>query len=212
MTASDSLCSRRNRCIKSESEFKDSTDKVEFVAQLHNSSLYGSSDSEKGFEVVTPLYQRILSAIIVEDEIEEYEDDGFGRRRGSVNDSFLLGTESKFTDRLDFCEPMFGVQTWKNGNGHKIFRCNGNAEFDRNPNAQNHTCNGELVQRDSGYVRSEVEVLVRLSGCDYVPQGLAADNSGISFAYQYEQLDLGEKLVLELQRIGLFVEPVVSFK
>ncbi|KAI3458839.1 hypothetical protein Pfo_015502 [Paulownia fortunei] len=208
MTASDSISCRRNRCMKNENELKNSLDRTDFVEQLQNSSLYGCSDAEKRFDIVTPLYQRVLSALIMEDEIEESEETGFGRPRSSDNDSRLLsGTENKLMDRLDFCEPVFGVQTRKNGNAHKIFPCNGNAEINRSPSAQDRICNGELMQRDGGYVHSEVEVLVRLSRCDYVPQSLQANNSGISsFDFQYEQMCLEEKLLVELQSVGLFLE------
>ncbi|XP_051142771.1 uncharacterized protein LOC127259459 isoform X2 [Andrographis paniculata] len=205
MAFSDSISSRRNRCLKSDIDFKDSAEKVEFAGQVHNSSPYSGLDVEKKSEMAPPLYQRLLSAIIVEDDIEE-DDEAFGEQRGTVNDSFL-GTESKFADSLDYCEPVFGAQTWKNGNAHKIFPCNGNTDVDRSPSAQSHLCNGDLGQRD-GYMRPEVDMLVRPSTCDYAPQGLQADNSGISYDYQYDQLDLNEKIMMELQNIGLFVDPV----
>ncbi|KAL0322125.1 UNVERIFIED_CONTAM: hypothetical protein Scaly_2508900 [Sesamum calycinum] len=210
MTASDSISCRRNRCMKNENELKSSLEKVEFVEQMQNSSLYGCSDTEKGFNIVTPLYQRVLSALIVEDEIEECEETGFGRRRSSVNDSCLLiGNDSKPMDRLDSSEPVFGVQTWKNGNAHKIFPCNGNRDIPRSPGVPDRICNGELMQRDGGYVHSEVEVLVTLSRCDYAPQSLHGNNGGIpNFDFQYEQMCLEQKLVLELQSIGLFLEAV----
>ncbi|XP_011076941.1 uncharacterized protein LOC105161066 isoform X3 [Sesamum indicum] len=176
MTASDSFSCRRNRFMKNENELKSSSDKVEFVEQMHNSSLYGCSDTEKGFNIVTPLYQRVLSALIVEDEIEECEETGFGGRRSSVNDSCLIGNDSKPMHRLDSSEPVFGVQTWQNGNAHKIFPCNGNRDIPRSPSVPDGICNGELKQRDGGYVHSEM--------C------------------------LEQKLVLELQSIGLFLEAV----
>ncbi|KAI3470617.1 hypothetical protein Pfo_027280 [Paulownia fortunei] len=210
IAAHDSLCFGKYRRMKNEIGLKNSSDSMEFVEQLQNSSVFGCSEAEKRYDIVTPLYQRVLSALIVEDEIEESEETGFGRPRSSVNDSCLLiGAESKHMDKLDLCEQMFGAQTPKNGNAHIIFSCNGNAEFDRSPNAQDRLCNGELLQRDRGYVHSEVEVLVRLSRCDYVLQSLQTNNCGISSVdCQYEQMCVEEKLVLELQSVGLFVEAV----
>ncbi|KAL0403554.1 UNVERIFIED_CONTAM: hypothetical protein Sradi_1996200 [Sesamum radiatum] len=204
IAAPDSLSIGRNRHMKNKIGLKNSSDGLEFVEQLQNSSVFGCSEAEKRYDMVTPLYQRILSAVIVEDEIEESEETGFGRPRGSVNDSCLLiSAESKQMDKLDLCDPTFGVQTQKNGNTHIIFSCNGNADFDRSSNAQ------EVLQRDSGYMHSEVEVLVRLSRCDYVPQNMQTDNCGISsFDGQYEQMGIEEKLILELQSIGLFVKAV----
>lgn len=209
MTAFGSFFSQENRCMKNDNEFRDPLGRMDFVEQLQSSSPFGCSNGEKRFDIVTPLYQRVLSALIVEDENEESEDTGFGRRRSSVNDSCsLVGTENELMDTLEYCEPVFGVQTRKNGNAHKIFPCNGNKDFDRSASAQDRLCNGELLHRDGGgYGYSDVEVLVRLSRSDYGLQSLQANNSGI----QYEQMCLEEKLVVELQSVGLFLEAVVSF-
>ncbi|KAH6802979.1 hypothetical protein C2S51_034425 [Perilla frutescens var. frutescens] len=199
----------RYRHMKNETCVKNSSDRIESVEQLQNSSVFECSEAEKPYEIVTPLYQRVLSALIEEDEIEESEETGFGRPIISVTDSCLLiGAEGKHMDKRDLCEPLFGVQTPKNGN-HIFFSCNGNADFARGPGSQDRLSNGELHQRDSGYVHSEVEVLVRLSRCDYVPEGLQTKNCDVSsFHHQYEQMSFDEKLVLELQSIGLFVEAV----
>ncbi|KAK4435926.1 hypothetical protein Salat_0756200 [Sesamum alatum] len=204
IAAPDSLSFGRYRHMENKIGLKNSSDGMEFVEQLQHSSVFGCSEAEKRYDIVTPLYQRVLSAVILEDEIEESEETGFGRPMGSVNDSCLLiSAESKQMDKLDLCEPTFGVQTQKNGNAHIIFSCNGNADFERSSNAQ------EVLQRDSGYMHSEVEVLVRLSRCDYVPQNMQTNNCGISsFDGQYEQMGIEEKLILELQGIGLFVKAV----
>lgn len=199
----------RNRQVKNGTCLKNSSDRIGSVGQLQNSSAFDGSDAEKPLEIVTPLYQRVLSALIEEDEVE-YEETGFGRPIMSVTDSCLLiGADSKHIDKRDLCEPLFGGQSPKNGN-HVIFSCNGNAEVARAPGSQDYLCNGERHHRDSGYVHSEVEVLVRLSRCDYAPEGPQTKNAGVSsLHHQYEQMSIEEKLVLELQSIGLFVEAVV---
>ncbi|KAH6756497.1 hypothetical protein C2S53_002248 [Perilla frutescens var. hirtella] len=201
--ASGSVSFRGNKCM-------NSSDRMDSVEHLQNSFVRGCSDSDKIYGRSTPLYQRVLSALIMEDEVEEFEETGFGRPRNSVNNSYLLSeTESKHMDNLDFCEPVIGAQTRKSGNAHKIFPCNGNMDVDRSPSAVDYICNGELTQRDGGFVHSEVEVLVRLSRFDHAPQSLLANNSGISsFDFQYEQMGVEEKLVVELQSIGLFLEAV----
>ncbi|KAK6144664.1 hypothetical protein DH2020_021484 [Rehmannia glutinosa] len=210
IAAPDSLCFGGYRRMKNETGLKNSLDRMEFTEQVQTSSVFGCSETEKRCDIVTPLYQRVLSALIMEDEIEEIEENGFGRPRSSFNDSQnLIGAESKHIDKLDLCEPMFGAQTPKTGNAHIIFSCNGNADFDRSPSAQDRLCNGELLQRDGGYMHSEVEVLVRLSRCDYVLQSLQTNNCGISsFDCQYEQMCVEDKLILELQSVGLFMEAV----
>lgn len=185
----------------------DSLDRMDFVEQLHSSSCI---EADKRFDRITPLFQRVLSALIMEDEIEESEDTGFGRQRVSVNDScFLSSSESKPMDNVGFCQPVFGVQTRKNGNVHKIFPCNGNMDNDRNAGALDRICNGELMQRD---MYSEVELEVRLSRSDHIAQSLQTKNTGVSSSdFQFEQMGVEEKLVVELQHLDLLLEDVVSF-
>ncbi|KAL2557972.1 hypothetical protein Fot_02711 [Forsythia ovata] len=210
ISAFDSLSGKRNQQMTTQSGTKDSSERVEFVEQLQNSSLFGCPDTEKRHDTVTPLYQRVLSALIVEDEIEESEENGFGGPSSFPGDSHhLIDTESRYRDGLDFCEPIFGVQTPKNGNAHIFFSCNGNSDYNRSPSVRHHPHNGELLQGDSGYVHSEVEVLVRLSRCDYGPQSLQTKKYGISsIDCQYEQMCLEDRLVLELQSVGLILETV----
>ncbi|KAL3649735.1 hypothetical protein CASFOL_006138 [Castilleja foliolosa] len=208
MRTSDSISCRRNRSMENKNELKDPLRRMDNVEQLQFSFPYGFSDSERKLDV-TPLYQRLLSAMIIEDESEESEGTGYVIPRSSDDDSFLNGSENKLRTRFDYCEPLSGFQTWKNGNAHKIFPCNGSADITGIPSAQARVCNGELMQRDCGYVHSEVELLVGLSRCDYVPKSLQANNIGISSSdFQYEQTCLEEKLVVELERVGLFFDSV----
>ncbi|GER28900.1 chloroplast Ycf2 [Striga asiatica] len=210
MAAPDSVYFGGYRSINNEIRSDSSLDRMGFVDRLRTSPLYGCSERERRYDVVPPLYQRVLSALIVEDEIEESEDTGFGRMRSSIHDSrFLIGADCKPLDKISLSEPMFGTQIPKTNNAHIVFSCNGNANYDRSHNAQDHYGNGEVLQRDDGYVHSEVEVLVRLSRCDYVLQSLQANNCGVSsFECQYEQMCVEEKLVLELQSVGLYLEAV----
>lgn len=205
MPASSSVSFRTNQCM-------NSLDRMDSVEQLQNSFVRGCSDAEKRVGRSTPLYQRVLSALIMEEEIEEFEETGFGRPRNSANNSYFLSeTENQRMNNLDFSEPVIGTQT-RNGSAHKIFPCNGNMDVDRSPSALEYICNGDLTQKD-GFMHSEVEVLVRLSRFEHGPQSLLPNNNGISsLDFQYEQMGVEEKLVLELQSIGLFVEAVVSFR
>ncbi|EPS57909.1 hypothetical protein M569_16908, partial [Genlisea aurea] len=72
-------------------------------------------------------------------------------------------------------------------------------------------CNGDLMGSDAGYMRSEVEVLVRLSRCDYIPpQSFQARDRGVSpVGFQYEKACIEDRLTFELRSIGLFVETTV---
>ncbi|XP_042012997.1 uncharacterized protein LOC121761414 isoform X4 [Salvia splendens] len=207
IAAPESISFGRYRLMNNGTSLKTSSDRRPSVEQSQDSSVFDCSDKEKPYEIVTPLYQRVLSALIEEDEIEESEETGFGMPIISVTDPCLLiGADSKHINQRDLCEPLFGVQTPKNGN-HIYFSCNGNTDFTMGHGSGDHLSNGDLHQRDSGYVHSEVEVLVRLSRCDYVPEGPQTKSCGVaSFHHHYEQMSFEEKLVLELQSIGLFVE------
>ncbi|KAL7148114.1 hypothetical protein ABFS83_06G156300 [Erythranthe nasuta] len=191
IAASDPTSFGRYRQMNNVTRFKNSSDRMDYVEQIQD-----SPEAEKIYDKVTPLYQRVLSALILEEETEEFEETGCGRPRSLVNDSYLR-------------EPILGVQTQRNCNADIIVSCNGNGDFDRYPSAQDYLFNDDRMQIDGGYVHSEVEVLVRLSRCDYVVQSLQTNNCGISpIDCQYEQMRVEEKLVLELQSIGLFVEAV----
>ncbi|CAI9773973.1 unnamed protein product [Fraxinus pennsylvanica] len=202
ISASDSLFGERNGHMKSETGLKDSFDSVEFVQQLQDSSLLGSLDTGR-----TPLYQRILSAVIMEDEIEECKENGFRRSRSSPDDPrFVLGSESK-NRSSNFSEPIVGIRTQKNGNPDQFFSCNGNTDLNRIRSARVHPCNSEMLQGDSGYEHLEVDMLSGRSRCDYGAQNFQSKSCGISFSdYQYDEMYLEDKLVLELQSVGLYSE------
>ncbi|XP_073122098.1 uncharacterized protein [Henckelia pumila] len=205
MYASDVFSCERSIHMKNDIGSKDSLDKAEFVQQFQNSSLFQCPSAQKDYEISTPLFQRVLSALIVEVDIEESEETGFGRPRSSVNDTCLfIGNGSKHVDMLEFCEPILGSQTLKNGNPHTVFPCNGNTDFNSRPSGRDHLCNGELFQKDGEYLHSEIEVSVRFTRGDYIPPKYPANNCNVSpIDCAYEQMSMDEKIVLELQSIGL---------
>ncbi|XP_051119984.1 uncharacterized protein LOC127243833 [Andrographis paniculata] len=230
--AEESLGSLSQICIKSNSadikvddnhheemaatnnvNLKDSLDQVGFLGQFQNAFLPRGLDEEKNAKTV-PLYHRVLSALIIEDEINESEETGFGRQRSSGYGSLpLTGLESTRNDGLGYCDTVFGVQGLKNGNSQNVYPCNGNMGVDVSPSALDYRCNGELKQRDSGRMHPDLEIILQLSGSGYVPQSLPENNGDISsFGTQDEQLRLEEKLTLELQSIGLFVENVPALE
>ncbi|KAL2539849.1 hypothetical protein Adt_00827 [Abeliophyllum distichum] len=205
ISASDSLSGERNGHVKNQTGLKDSSDIVEFVQQLQDSSLFGSLDTEEGR---TPLYQRVLSALIVEDEIEDCKEYGFGRSRSSPDDRRLvIDSESKIRSLPNFSEPIVGIQTQRNGNANLSLSFNGNTDNNGIHSARVHPCNSELLQGEGGYEHSEVELLARLSRCDYGPQSYQTKSFGIpSCDCQYDEMCVEDKLVLELQSVGLHLE------
>ncbi|XP_075496929.1 uncharacterized protein LOC142533892 isoform X1 [Primulina tabacum] len=203
--SSDVFSCEISRHMKKEIWSKDSLDKAEFVQQFQNSSLFQCPSEQKEYEISTPFYQRVLSALIVEVDIEGCEETGFGRPRSSINDTCLfIGSESKQMDMLEFCEPILGSQTQKNGNPRTVFSSNGNRDFNSRPSARDHLCNGELFQKDGEYLHSEIEVSVRFTRGDYIPPKFPANNCNVfPIDCAYKQMSIDEKIVLELQSIGL---------
>ncbi|EPS74047.1 hypothetical protein M569_00708, partial [Genlisea aurea] len=110
-----STTSGRDRRMHNESGLKDSSHQMD--------SFFGCPTAGRRCDV-TPLYQRVLSALIVEDEIEECEDTGFGRSRSLVSEPnmFAVG-DSKYIDGPDFSEDARVIQTPINGNARKVFPC-----------------------------------------------------------------------------------------
>ncbi|KAA8534553.1 hypothetical protein F0562_032070 [Nyssa sinensis] len=171
------------------------------------------------FNKVTPLYQRVLSALIAEDEIEEFEENGLGR---NVSPEFAtddlpydaclpIDAELKKRDGIDFkSESEFGVQTQKQFTANIFFPCDGSNISDTSLDTQNPPCNDELLQGVGRFVHSEVGVLAGISRNDLDGAQIVQTNRlDISpFECQYEQICLDDKLLLELQSIGLYPETV----
>ncbi|CAK9171263.1 unnamed protein product [Ilex paraguariensis] len=219
VSVSDTVCEKRYRRLQNQSGSKESGSIFELVDQSQDTSLFGTLDPGRIFNKVTPLYQRILSALIVEDDIEEYEEIDAGRNvllQNATGDSplnahLLIDTEPKRRDGLEFeCEMMFGVQTQDHGTGSRLVSCNGNITFGRSTSIQNPPCNNDLLVGDSVSMHSHVEVLAKLSRNDLEgPQSIGKNGFGFcSVDCQFEKMCLDDKLLLELQSIGLYPEAV----
>lgn len=214
---SDTPPVEKNRCIKNQNDLKVSSD-AELVDQFHDSILSAQFDSDTIFNKVTPLYQRVLSALIIEDDIEGCEENGFGIFMSPQNgpETLLHGTcvidsQSRKMNRTEVeYDTVFSSQIQKNGSGNEFVSCNGYGVYHRNPDVEGPQYSDEMSQGDNGYLHSEVGLFVGLSECDPdVPQRLQINSFGISsFERQYSQMAFDDKLLLELQSIGLYIEPV----
>ncbi|XP_010271669.1 PREDICTED: uncharacterized protein LOC104607682 isoform X3 [Nelumbo nucifera] len=193
---------------------------VDLVYKLQDSdTLNGRLDTERRFDMVTPLYQRVLSALIEEDGHEEFDHDS---ERQSV--SFQYGEDSSYGTcmNIDF-EPKDGdmieseIESELDVRPEKqysldTFSCDGSTASNsfRSPNIQKPLYSDEQWQGDDGLVHSEVGVA---SGCVRTnldgSQHSHTDTSSISsFEFQYQHMSLNDRLLLELQSIGLYVEMV----
>lgn len=215
ISASDKIGSGEiDRSLQTQIESKESARMVEFTDQFQDFDILGGKlDSESSLNKVIPLYQRILSALIVEDEIEEFEENDMGGNDSlqyAPND-MRCDAEPGKRDRMEFeCESTFGAQTWKQCAGNRFFSCNGSNTPCRSPGARYPPQNDELLQGESGFEHLDVGVLSGPLGNDLDgPQ--IVQNNGFSISSsdsQYEKMCMEEKLLLELQSIGIYLDRV----
>lgn len=144
-----------------------------------NDSPYRGLDSEKGPNSLTPLYQRVLSALIVEEECEEYEENCY------------LSNAASVANRDDPCMS-------------ERISCNGNAGHSRFTNIQV-LMHEEIEEGDYGFKAGPGLYRNDTNG-SLATHINASGNS--SFDCEYDQMRMDEKLLLELQSIGLYPENV----
>lgn len=181
----------------------DQVDEAEdFVA------LSGKLESDKR-KVITPLYQRVLSALIVEDEIEEFQESRgtnmFPQYGGDDFSGVLhpsIDIEPGNSVGMAF-ESEFDLKTQQIAG--RRFSCNGRSRRD------SQSFNADAHQEDHGYQPLNNGYFPELheNGLDG-PLGMHLKESNVSvFNCQYEQMSVEDRLMLELQSIGLYPETVV---
>lgn len=156
----------------------------------------GRLDSE-GMKKVPPLYQRVLSALIMEDEIEDFEKDIDWRTMSLQYNRDVSSTNVEPRNRvgIQFAnETNLGPQTLNQCSVDSL-PCNGTSGF---ANATG-ICN-QILADDL----SKVDFAVLHSGSGLFP---AFSENGCP----YEQMSLEDRLLLELQSVGLYQETVVSY-
>ncbi|GMG99480.1 hypothetical protein Nepgr_001320 [Nepenthes gracilis] len=166
--------------------FMESGSMGELIDQFQgNDSSYSGRSCEEGHNSLTPLVQRVLSALIVEDEFDELEENIFG---GNV--SFLSGRDN----------PSIMA--------HRIF-CNGDTTHSRCSSIRI-PAHDEMWDGDYSLMHSEVgaspgPLQNHLNGS--LTFHINASGNSPSEC-KYEQMSIEEKLLLELQSIGLNPETV----
>ncbi|KAK9735169.1 hypothetical protein RND81_04G188200 [Saponaria officinalis] len=158
----------------------------DFISQFqdHDSS-YRGLDPEERPNNLSPLYQRVLSALIVEDEFEEYKDNHFASDSPSIairddpcttNRIFCNGNASQSR----FSSTQISVQEEIDEGDYSLPHPNGQA----GPGPYQNEVNGSLAISIHGSGSSSLD-------CD-----------------EYDQMCMDDKLLLELQSIGLYPDTV----
>ncbi|KAL8166714.1 hypothetical protein V2J09_008213 [Rumex salicifolius] len=161
----------------------ESTNSKGLAEQGRDSGFYCRKDSEEGSQGLTPLYQRVLSALIMEDELEEFERTNCGR-----SPSFSGGELGCITEE-------------------KLFS-NGDTSYSRSSNIDI-PCQLDLWEGERSFMHSEGLLPASYQGNlkgPITPQINICDDS--SSLVQYAQMSIDEKLLIELQSIGLHPESV----
>ncbi|OVA06005.1 hypothetical protein BVC80_1707g111 [Macleaya cordata] len=189
----------------------DSARCVGLVDQLQCvDTLSGKFQTERKFEMVTPLYERVLSALIGEDEMEEFD-----HSRERRNSSFLYVSDGSPSTNGDRVESE--IESEVDFRPQKpclldSFSCDGSTASNsfRSSSIRNSSYNDELCQGNDSLVHSEFGAISRYGQSNLDgSQPLHTDVSGISSVEcQYEQMSLDDKLLLELHSIGLYPETV----
>lgn len=179
------------------------------VKHQGSESFSGKLDSDKTSREFIPLFQRVLSALIIEDNIDELEED-----TGNIPPRDAFCDSAYDTFHLDDYDPrkrarreierdtMFGVHAQSIHSVKVSFSSNGSCTNSfRSPSVNDSPCED---------ARSQVEVLAGISK-NFLdrPQVFQMEGFGISsFDSHYQQMCLDDKLLLELQSIGLYPDSV----
>ncbi|XP_021611359.1 uncharacterized protein LOC110614174 isoform X4 [Manihot esculenta] len=154
----------------------------------------------------TPLYQRVLSALIMEDEYEEIEENNEGR-----NMSFQNGRDRSPSDAclpIDFGPRSSDRREFEYFRSNKPFPCNGSANINGATSFHIQSCNDDSSQEVQGFLQSKVGLFPAHSGNNERKLAAQANASGISALDCDCVQTLEGRLLMELQSIGLYPEIV----
>lgn len=170
------------------------------VKHQGSESFSGRLDSEKTSKEFIPLFQRVLSALIIEenmDELVEEEENITTVQDGFCDSAYEMDDyEPRKRARREFeCDTVFGVHAQSPHSVKVSFSISGCSNSFRSPSINDSPCED---------VHSEVELLAGIS------KDLQMESFNISsFDNKYEQMRVDDRLLLELQSIGLYPELVV---
>ncbi|XP_061364705.1 uncharacterized protein LOC133308122 [Gastrolobium bilobum] len=151
---------------------------------------------------VAPLYQRVLTALIIDDQTDE-------ETVGDGNMSFLCERDDSprvacFSQDV---ENQSSIRTEYGFNSDNI-SCHGNGTFTSGTNIHDHELDG-FLQVDQGALHPETNRLPLLSENDGGGlMGMHRISCSSSVNSHFEQMSMEDKLLLELQSVGLYPEPV----
>jgi len=199
------LSRERDRSTVNQTDSKEISlmDDMDVDQHLDFSILCRKMDSDGN--KVAPLYQRVLTALIIDDQINE-------DIVGDGNMSFLCERDgfSQLPCFFQGVEKQSSIKMGYEFNSGKV-SCNGNAMHTSCTNIPEKEP-GVSLQIDQGSLYPETERLSMVSENGYDGSlGMHINSYPSSFSCHFEQMSMEDKLLLELQSVGLYPEPVVTF-
>lgn len=180
-------------------------------------SLQGRFDTTRKLDKVTPLYQRVLSALIEEDEIEEsyHHNEGKTLSLQYASDDSHCGScnqidiEPKDRDRMESeVESKVDYQTQKNCFLDRV-SCDKSVASNsfRNPSMSSSLHSNEQWRGDYDFSHSDLGHTSEICSNDLGQlQPREMNVASFSSDCEYQLLCLDDKLLFELQSIGLYPE------
>ncbi|KAF6172110.1 hypothetical protein GIB67_029528 [Kingdonia uniflora] len=184
---------------------------------LNMDSSSGNLDTESRFGTIPPLYQRVLSALIGEEEFEEIDHD-CERRDGS----FHYASDYSFSGTNNHTDVDEGYNMVESESGFEVnFSNRKHYSLDslssvgstasnsfRISSVHDHLPNEEMWQEDDSLIYSEVGITSGFGQSNLDRLQSLHTGFGTSFECQYDQMCLEDRLLLELQSIGLYPDTV----
>lgn len=182
-------------------------------------AIHGQHD-KGGLDKVTPLYQRVLSALIEEDEVEEIYHDCEGKNLSlhyASDDSYCgscnpIDVEPKDRERMESdVESEADLWSHKNNFQDRI-SCDKSAASNtcKNLSMSSSFFSNELLGEDD-FSHSDTRLVSEICSSDLAQQQHRQANvSCFSSNCEYKLMCLDERLILELQSVGLYPEALVG--
>lgn len=194
----------RERSILNQTDSKELSSMVDIIDQHHDGSFLCRQIDSEGNKV-EPLYQRVLAALIIDDQTDE-ETVGDGNKSVQLerDDSPLVACFSQDVgNRSNIRRTDYGFDT-------NMVSCNENATFTCGTNIHVQELDS-LLQVGQGPPDPKTRSLPMLSenGSDGL-MGMYKSPCSSSGELHFEQMSMEDRLLLELQSVGLYPEAVVS--
>lgn len=176
----------------------------------------GRSNVERGSKVL-PLYERVLSALLVEDEMLEFDENDeqsnmtFQYGNGDLPRSTCSPVNGQTTKRprLEVEYESTCLPNHRQNNAGRIC-CNGGINFNRSNSFHARMHNDEMLLDDSGFSDSVADTFSKnpKSSIDGLLSVHTTTGRISSPDCDYEQLSLDDRFMMELQSLGIDIDPV----